>query len=89
MAAPSLIRPGAALSLGQANGLDTEEVPLPGLKEAERHHWLRLWETMRFLNLYIACNMPSDVSKLTTILQMVSSSNKFVARTAEGESLLP
>ncbi|PMD40548.1 hypothetical protein L207DRAFT_341045 [Hyaloscypha variabilis F] len=42
----------AALSLGQANGFDAEEVPLQGLKEAERYQWLRVWETMRFLNIW-------------------------------------
>lgn len=43
---------GAALCLGKANGFDTEEVPLQRKDETERHQWLRLWETMRFLNLY-------------------------------------
>jgi hypothetical protein len=42
----------AAVCLGQANGFDGEGVPLPSLEEAERHQWLRLWETMRFLSLY-------------------------------------
>jgi hypothetical protein len=76
------------LLLGQANGFDTEEVPLQGLKEAQRHHWLRLWETMRFLNLYITCNTPPQSIKADDDMQMVSSSNKFIAHTAEGESLL-
>ncbi|KAH9204324.1 hypothetical protein DL95DRAFT_119186 [Leptodontidium sp. 2 PMI_412] len=42
----------AAVSIGLANGFDTKETPLDTVDEAGRCQWLRVWETIRFLNLW-------------------------------------
>jgi hypothetical protein len=38
-----------ALQMGLACGLDSKEFPISGVVEPERSHWLRVWETLRFL----------------------------------------
>jgi hypothetical protein len=41
----------AALSIGLANGFDSQEPTLNGMDEPALSQWLRVWETIRFLNL--------------------------------------
>jgi len=40
-----------ALQMGLACGLDSKEFPISGVVEPERSHWLRVWESLRFLTL--------------------------------------
>jgi hypothetical protein len=40
-----------ALQMGLACGLDSKEFPISGVVEPERSHWLRVWESLRFLHI--------------------------------------
>ncbi|PVH70161.1 hypothetical protein DL98DRAFT_145852 [Cadophora sp. DSE1049] len=39
-----------ALRVGKAIGVDEHDLPLAALDETERSHWLRVWDSLRFLH---------------------------------------
>lgn len=39
-----------ALRVGKAVGLDRQDSPLASINEPERSHWLRVWDSLRFLH---------------------------------------
>jgi hypothetical protein len=47
----TLIISDLALQMGLASGLDAKEFPASEIAEPERSHWLRVWESLRFLHI--------------------------------------
>lgn len=59
--------------MGQATGLGTEQAPLQHVIEPDRSHWLRVWDTMKFIHTVSSPNYLQLQEELTLTNAQVAS----------------
>lgn len=62
-----------ALDIGQNHGLDAGEFPLKDMNDPNRSQWLRVWETIRFLTVWLLLqsrDSPRPLQGLTPFLDI-------------------